>query len=76
MEVDYSCYTILGQNVVRLIHQTLPSSNVNVLYLCKDIFPPRKYAKSISLKNPRDQLGMKHELFQAFPTCWQDMAEV
>ena len=38
--------------------------NIPVLYLCKDMFPPRKYARSISrnaqFKNPRDQLGMKN----------------
>ena len=55
--------------------------NITVLYLCEDMFPPGKYAKSISrnahyivaFKNPRDQLGMKNLLLQAFPTCWQDM---
>jgi len=39
--------------------------NVTVLYLCQDMFPVGKYAKSISrnahyivaFKNPRDQLG-------------------
>ena len=48
------------------------------------MFPPGKYAKSISrnaryviaLKNPRDQLGMRNLLLQAFPTCWQDMMDV
>ena len=58
--------------------------NITVLYLCQDMFPPGKYAKSISrnahyivaFKNPRDQLGMRNLLFQAFPTCWQDMMDV
>ena len=55
--------------------------NITVLYLCQDMFPPRKYAKCISrnahyIKNPRDQLGMKNLLLQAFPTCWQDMMDV
>ena len=58
--------------------------NITVLYLCQDMFPPGKYAKSISrnahsivaFKNPRDQLGMKNLLLQAFPTCWQDMMDV
>ena len=53
--------------------------NVTVLYLCQDMFPPGKYAKSISrnahyiiaFKNPRDQLGMSNLLLQAFPTQWQ-----
>ena len=49
--------------------------NITVLYLCQDMFPPGKYAKCISrnahyivaFKNPRDQLGMKNLLPQAFP---------
>ena len=58
--------------------------NITVLYLCQDMFPPGKYAKStsrnahyiVAFKNPRDQLGMKNLLLQAFPTCWQDMMDV
>ena len=58
--------------------------NITVLYLCQDMFPPGKYAKNISrnahyviaFKNPRDQLGMRNLLLQAFPTCWQDMMDV
>ena len=58
--------------------------NITMLYLCQDMFPPGKYAKSISrnahyivaFKNPRDQLGMENLLLQAFPTCWQDMMDV
>ena len=58
--------------------------NITVLYLCQDMFPPGKYAKCISrnahcivaFKNPRDQLGMKNLLLQAFPTCWEDMMAV
>ena len=55
--------------------------NITVLYLCQDMFPPGKYAKTISrniiaFKNPRDQLGMKNLLLQAFPTCWKDMMDV
>ena len=58
--------------------------NITLLYLCQDMFPPGKSAMSISrnahyivaFKNPRDQLGMRNLLFQAFPTCWQDMMDV
>ena len=55
--------------------------NITVLYLCQDTFPPGKYAKRnahyiVAFKNPRDQLGMKNLLLQAFPTCWQDMMDV
>ena len=50
--------------------------NITVLYLCQDIFPPRKYAKTISrnahyvvaFKNSRDQLGIRNLMIQAFPT--------
>ena len=57
-------------------HQT-----ITVLYLCQDMFPPGKYAKSISrnahyivaFKNPRDQLAMRNLLLQAFPLRWQDV---
>ena len=53
--------------------------SVRVLYLCQDMFPQGKYAKSISrnahyivtLKNPRYQLGMRNLLLQAFSTQWQ-----
>ena len=48
------------------------------------MFPPGKYAKSISrnadyviaLENLRDQLGVRNLLLQAFPTYWQDVMEV
>ena len=58
--------------------------NITVLYLCQDMFPPGKYAKSISrnahyiiaFKNPRDQLGIRNLLLQAFPTYWQDVMDV
>ena len=58
--------------------------NITVLYLCQDMFPPGKYAKSnsrnahyvIAFKNPQDQLGMRNLLLQAFPICWHDMMDV
>ena len=54
--------------------------NVTVLYLCQDMFPVGKYAKSIShnahyivaFKNPRDQLGVRNVLLQSFPTEGKD----
>ena len=57
--------------------------NVTVLYLCQDMFPVGKYAKSISrnahyivaFKNPRDQLGVRNVLLQSFPTTWKDSLE-
>ena len=58
--------------------------NITVLYLCQDMFPLGKYAKSISrnahyviaLKNLRDQLGVRSLLLQAFPTYWQDVMDM
>ena len=55
--------------------------NVMVIYLCQDMFPPSKFAKSISrnahyiagFKNPRDQLGTRNLLLQSFPTRWQEV---
>ena len=49
---------------------------VTVLYLCQDMFPAGRYAKSISrnahyivaFKNPRDQLGVRNVMLQSFPT--------
>ena len=54
--------------------------NVTVLYLCQDMFPVGKYAKSISrnahyivaFKNPRDQLGVRNVLLQSFPNEWKN----
>ena len=54
-----------------------------MLYLCQDMFPPRKYAKCISrnphyivaFKNPRDQLGMKNLLLQADVDVYQKVTE-
>ena len=58
--------------------------DIIVLYLCQDMFPPGKYAKSISrnahyivaFKNPKDQLGMRNVLLQAFPQRWQMVRDV
>lgn len=58
--------------------------NITVMYLCQDMFPPGKFAKSISrnahyiiaFKNPRDQLGLRNLLLQAFPSNWQDIMDV
>lgn len=30
----------------------------------------------VAFKNPRDQLGLKNLLLQAFPSWWQDFMEV
>ena len=58
--------------------------NITVLYLCQDLFPPGKYAKTISrnahyivvFKNPRDQTGIRTLMLQMFPTYWRDALDV
>ena len=58
--------------------------HITVLYLCQDLFPPGKYAKTIScnahyvvaFKNPHDQLGIRNLMMQAFPTYWRDALRV
>ena len=58
--------------------------NITVLYLCQDMFPPGKFAKSISrnvhyivaFKNPRDQLGVRNVVMQAFPQHWKTVLDV
>ena len=67
------------KRVLDLFNKYSHHQSVTVLYLCQDVFPPGKYAKSISrnvhcivaFKNPRDQLGMRILLLQAFVTPWQ-----
>ena len=57
--------------------------NITVIYLCQDLFPNGKFAKTISrnahyivaFKNPRDQLGMRNLLLQSFPTQWSDVLD-
>ena len=47
--------------------------HITVLYLCRDLFPPGKFAKTISrnahyvivFKNPRDQTGCRALVLQA-----------
>ena len=61
------------KEILDLLTKHSHHENITVLYLCQDMFPPRKYAKSISRnaqyivasKNQRDQLGMRN--FKPFP---------
>ena len=47
------------------------------MYLSQDMFQPGNYAGNVhfivAFKNPRDQLGMRNLLLQAFPTQLQDV---
>ena len=57
--------------------------NITVIYLCQDMFPREKYAKTINrqahyivaFKSPRDKLGLKNLLLQAFPNQWKCLTE-
>ena len=63
------------KRVLDLFTRDSHHQDVTVLYLCQDLFPNGKYAKTISrnahyitvFKNPRDQLGMRNLLLQSFP---------
>ncbi|KAK2566248.1 hypothetical protein P5673_009720 [Acropora cervicornis] len=58
--------------------------NITMIYLCQDILPWVKYTKTINrqaryivvFKSPRDKLGMKNLLLQAFPKRWKDVMDV
>lgn len=58
--------------------------NITVVYLCQDLFPPGRYAKTISrnvhyavvFKNPRDKLGLRNLLMQAFPQAWKHVMSI
>lgn len=58
--------------------------DIAVIYICQDVFPPGKYAKTISrnahyivgFKNPRDQLGVQNLGQQCFPHELQEVMEV
>jgi len=68
------------KRVLELFTKHSHHQNVTVLYLCQDLFPVGRYAKSISrnahyivaFKNPRDQLGVRNVLLQSFPSTWKD----
>ena len=72
------------KEVLDLFTKHFHHCNITIIYLCQDMFPPSKCAESISrnahyvvaFKNPRDQLGLKNLLLQAFPSWWQDFMEV
>ena len=58
--------------------------HITVLYLCQELFPPGKFAKTISrnahyvivFKNPRDQTGCRALVLQAFPDRWRDVLKL
>ena len=72
------------KNVLDLFTKLSHHQGITVIYLSQDLFPPSKYAKTISrnahyvvaFKNPHDQLDIKNLLLQAYPHKWQPVLEV
>ena len=71
------------KRVMDLFTKDSHHQGITVLYLCQDLFPNGKFAKTISrnahyivaFKNPRDQLGIRNLLQQSYPTRWQDVLD-
>ena len=72
------------KHVLNLFTRESHHRNITVLYLIQDLFPPGKYAKTISrnahyivvFKNPRDQSGIRTLLIQMFPLHWREALDV
>ncbi|CAH3134801.1 unnamed protein product, partial [Porites lobata] len=71
------------KNILDIFTKYSHHKNVSVIYLLQDIFPIGKYSKTISrnvhyvwaFKNPRDQVGIRNLLMQAFPTNWSTVLD-
>ena len=71
------------KNVLDLFTKYSHHRNIKVIYLCQDMFPREKYAKTINrqahyiiaFKSPRDQLGFKNLVLQAFPNHWKEVMD-
>ena len=71
------------KDILTLFTQYSHHMNVTVFYLCQDMFPRGKYAKTISrnaqyivaFKNARDQVALRTLLLQMYPTTWKDPLE-
>ena len=73
----------MGNNkrVLDLFTKESQHRGITVLYLCQDLFPPGRFAKTISrnvhyfiaFKNPRDKRGLCTLLLQALPDRWQTL---
>ena len=72
-----------AQTVVDILTKHSHHCNITVLYLCQDLFLTGKFAKTINrnvhyivaFKNPRDSLGLRTMLLQAFPGQWREALE-
>ena len=71
------------KNVLDLFTKHSHHQQITVIYLCQDLFPTGKFAKTISrnahyivaFKNPRDQLGLRNLLQQSFPTQFREVLD-
>ena len=71
------------KNVLDLFTKYSHHQQITVIYLCQDLFPTGKFAKTISrnahyivaFKNPRDQLGLRNLLQQSFPTQFREILD-
>lgn len=69
------------KRVVDIFTKYSHHKGITVLYLTQNLFPPGRYARTISInakyvvafKNPRDQVGLRSLLLQSFPTNWKDI---
>ena len=72
------------KRVLDLFSKQSHHRNISVLFLCQDLFPPSKFAKTISrnahyivaFKNPLDQVGMRTLTLQAFPHEWMHVISI
>ena len=71
------------KNVLDLFTKDSLHLKITVIYLCQDLFPNGKFAKTISrsahyiiaFKNPRDQLGLRNLLQQSFPNQFREILD-
>ena len=71
------------KNVFDLFTKDSLHLKITVIYLCQDLFPNGKFAKTISrnahyiiaFKNPRDQPGLRNLLQQSFPTQFREVLD-
>ena len=70
--------------ILNLFTQYSHHMNVTVCYLCQDMFPQGKHAKTISrnaqyiiaFKNPRDKVALRTLLLQIYPTKWLTVMDI
>lgn len=72
------------KTVLKIFTQHSHHMNLTTFYICQDLFPKGKYAKTISrnaqyiivFKNPRDTLAIKTLLIQMYPSTWRKVLDL